>query len=81
MKKLVFLVAAAALSSSIFAQEAAAPAASAQPAESRRAMNDNWPAFFAVAEYPANPDVVGLPNHFLYVAVNACISLFVACSV
>ena len=60
MKKLVFLVAAAALSSSVFAQEAAAPAASAQPAESRRAMNDNWPAFFAVSEYPANPDVVGL---------------------
>ena len=60
MKKLVFLATLATLTLSTFAQEAATAENPAQPAEARRTLNDNWPAFFAICEYPANPDVVGI---------------------
>lgn len=60
MKKLVMLTAAAALTASLFAQEAAKDKKPAQQPEARPASNAVWPAFFAVSEYPANDDVVGL---------------------
>ena len=60
MKKLVMLTAVAALAAPLLAQEAAKDEKPAQAQESRRATNAVWPAFFAVSEFPANPDVVGL---------------------
>lgn len=60
MKKLVMLAAAAALAAPLFAQETAKDEKPAQAQEQRSASNAVWPAFFAVSEFPANPDVVGL---------------------
>ena len=63
MKKLALLTAVAVASMSLFAQEEAkqepAPAA-AQAEETPRVTDNVWPAFFAICEWPANPDVVGL---------------------
>lgn len=60
MKKPVMLMAVAALVSPLFAQEAAKDEKPVQPQETRRVQNAVWPAFFAIGEFPANPDVVGL---------------------
>ena len=62
MRKLALLSAIAAASMSLFAQEEAKqePAAAAQAEETPRVTDAVWPAFFAICEWPANPDVVGL---------------------
>ena len=64
MKKLVFLTTIATLSLATFAQEAASAEkkddAQAQEVRAGATTNDNWPAFFALCEYPANPDIVGI---------------------
>ena len=60
MKKLVLMTALATVAASLFAQEAAKDEKATQSQESRRSQNAVWPAFFAVSEFPANPDVVGL---------------------
>ena len=60
MKRLVLSVASVLSAASLFAQEAAKADQPAQPTEARRVQNAVWPAFFALGEYPANPDVVGL---------------------
>ncbi len=61
MKKLVMLTAVAALAAPLFAQETAKKDEKPEQAqETRRTTNAVWPAFFAIGEFPANPDVVGL---------------------
>ena len=60
MKKLFSLALIAAVALPLFAQEAEGKAeAQTQPQERKRESNV-WPAFFAVSEFPANPDVIGL---------------------
>lgn len=60
MKRLVLSLASVLSAASLFAQEAAKAEQPAQQQETRRAQNAVWPAFCAIGEYPANPDVVGL---------------------
>ena len=58
MKKLLVLAVASVIGMQLFAQEAPAQEAKAQ--REGRPESAVWPAFFAVCEYPASPDVVGL---------------------
>ena len=61
MKKLVFCSVLFAMTASLFAQEAENKEASAaQPKEAQREQSTVWPAFFALCQWPASPDVVGL---------------------
>lgn len=62
MKKLFMLSLFATLAVPAFAQESvAAEEAKPQPTREDRRREDNvWPAFFAVCEFPSNPDVIGL---------------------
>ena len=59
MKKLFSLALIAAVAVPLFAQEAEGKA-EAQPQQERKRESNVWPAFFAVSEFPANPDVIGL---------------------
>lgn len=59
MKKLLSVALVAALVMPLVAQEAEKKDAVTAPKETRRESNV-WPAFFAVCEFPANPDVTGL---------------------
>ena len=58
MKKLLVLAVASVIGMQLFAQEA--PAQEAKALREGRPESAVWPAFFAVCEYPASPDVVGL---------------------
>ena len=60
MKKLFSLVTTAVLAASVFAQETETKEEVNAPRQERRRESNVWPAFFAVCEFPANPDVVGL---------------------
>lgn len=63
MKKLLSFALALAAIAPVFAQEQGnkEEAAAKQPQREERKRESNvWPAFFAVCEFPANPDVVGL---------------------
>ena len=61
MKKLIFWSALAVSTVPLFAQDAAKhDEKPAQAQEARRTASTVWPAYFAVCEWPANPDVVGL---------------------
>ncbi len=61
MKKSVMLVIAAALVAPLFAQEAAkADEKKPVQSEARHRVSNQWPAFFALCDYPNTPDVVGL---------------------
>ena len=61
MKKLVSLALVAAVAVPLFAQDAEdAEDVKVQPREERKRESNVWPAFFAVCEFPASPDVIGL---------------------
>ncbi len=61
MKKLLSFALIAAVAAPLFAQETGvADEKPNQPREERRRESNLWPAFFAVCEFPANPDVTGL---------------------
>ena len=61
MKKLVSLALVAAVAVPLFAQEAEdADEVKVQPREERKRESNVWPSFFAVCEFPASPDVIGL---------------------
>ena len=60
MKKLVFCSMLFALTAPLFAQEAEQKAEAAQPQETSSATSNVWPAFFAIGQIPASPDLVGL---------------------
>ena len=61
MKKMLSFALIAAVAAPLFAQEAGvAEEKSNQPREERRRESNVWPAFFAICEFPANPDVTGL---------------------
>lgn len=59
MKKLVACGLIVAVGTLVFAQEQGAKAASPQQEEIKRE-STTWPAFFAISEFPASPDLVGL---------------------
>ena len=60
MKKILTFALLAAIAVPLFAQEAE-NAGEAKTAQGDRKREHNvWPAFFAVCEFPANPDVIGL---------------------
>lgn len=62
MKKLLTIVMTAALALPMFAQqtEKAVAANDASDTVERRGFSSQWPAFFAVADYPASPELVGM---------------------
>ncbi|MBO7721228.1 MAG: hypothetical protein J6T01_02360 [Kiritimatiellae bacterium] len=63
MKKLFSLALAGAVAAPLFAQEAAKRTDEADKApqqKEERRESAVWPAFFAVCEFPANPDIIGL---------------------
>ena len=61
MKKLIALSLVAAVAFPLFAQEAeGTEEGQAQPREERKRESRMWPAFFAISEFPASPDVIGL---------------------
>ena len=62
MKKLIAFAAIAAMALPLLAQEAAENdnETELQPRVERKRESNMWPAFFAVSEFPASPDVVGL---------------------
>ena len=61
MKKLVSLALVAVVTVPLFAQEAEnAEDVKTQPREERKRESNVWPSFFAVCEFPASPDVIGL---------------------
>ena len=61
MKKLFSFALVAAVALPLFAQETAVnEEGGAQPREERKRESNVWPAFFAVSEFPASPDVIGL---------------------
>ena len=60
MKKLVSIALVAAVALPLFAQEAESANEVRAPREERKRESSVWPAFFAVCEFPANPDVIGL---------------------
>ena len=60
MKKLMSFALIAAVAMPLFAQETATQDEANAPREERRRESNVWPAFFAVCEFPANPDVLGL---------------------
>ena len=61
MKKLIFLALISTVAFPLFAQEAEGVAdVKVQPREERKRESNVWPSFFAVCEFPASPDVIGL---------------------
>ena len=62
MKKLFSLAVVAAVAFPMFAQDAVEGGsdAASQPRTERRRETGVWPSFFAVCEFPASPDVLGL---------------------
>ena len=63
MKKLVAFALVAVMGLPLFAQEAdgqKSEGETAQPREEYKRESNVWPAFFAVCEFPASPDVIGL---------------------
>ena len=63
MKKLIAVAAVAAMGLPLFAQEQVTvdvDDVKAQPREEVKRESSVWPAFFAVCEFPASPDVTGL---------------------
>lgn len=63
MKKLFAFALVATVGLSLFAQEAGGVKAEeekAQPREEYKRESNVWPSFFAVCEFPASPDVIGL---------------------
>lgn len=60
MKNLVSLALVAAFTMPLFAQEEEKQEEAPQAAVERKRESGMWPAFFAVSEFPASPDVVGL---------------------
>ena len=60
MKKLFSLALVAAVAMPLFAQETVGQEAAKAQRESVKREHNVWPAFFAVCEFPANPDVLGL---------------------
>ena len=63
MKKLFAFALVATVGLSLFAQEAEGVKAEEEKAQSReeyRRESNVWPSFFAVCEFPASPDVIGL---------------------
>ena len=60
MKKLFSLALIAAISMPVFAQSADIGEEARLPREDRKRESNVWPAFFAVGEFPANPDVLGV---------------------
>ena len=60
MKKLLFFVLVSAVGLSLVAQETETKAESIQPREERKAESSTWPAFVALCEFPACPDLIGI---------------------
>jgi len=60
MKKLLLVALVASAVLPIFAQETSTKEEIKQAREERRRANQMWPAVFAVCEFPASPDIVGL---------------------
>ena len=60
MKKMFSLALVAAMALPLFAQETEASAAANPQRTERKRESNVWPAFFAVCEFPANPDLLGL---------------------
>lgn len=60
MKKLFPFALVAAVALPLFAQETEVTSEAQSQREERKRESNNWPAFFAVCEFPANPDVIGL---------------------
>ena len=60
MKKLLSFVLVASLGVQVWAQEPAKQDESAQSREERKPGSAVWPAFFAMCEFPAAPDLIGL---------------------
>ena len=60
MKKLFSIALVAAIAMPLFAQEAETKDEAKPQREERKRESNVWPAFFAVCEFPASPDVVGL---------------------
>ena len=60
MKKLFSLALVAVVAVSAFAQEQSDESVKVQRTETKRKDSNVWPAFFAVCEFPSNPDVCGL---------------------
>jgi len=60
MKNLLPLALVAALILPTFAQDEEKTESTTPPREERRRESHVWPAFFAISEFPANPDLVGL---------------------
>jgi len=60
MKKLLFLACASAIGFQLVAQESVKAADEKVQRDEVRQESAAWPAFFAIYEYPASPDVVGM---------------------
>lgn len=60
MKKLLSFVLVASLGVQVWAQESVKQDESAQSREERKSGSAVWPAFFALCEFPAAPDLLGL---------------------
>lgn len=60
MKKLLSFVLVASLGVQVWAQESVKQDESAQSREDRKSGSAVWPAFFALCEFPAAPDLLGL---------------------
>ena len=60
MKKLFPLALVMSFAIPLIAQDADTKNEKAEPREERKRESNVWPAFFAVSEFPANPDVIGL---------------------
>lgn len=60
MKKLFSLALMAAVAVPLFAQESEVKSDAQSQHQERKRESNVWPAFFAVSEFPANPDVIGL---------------------
>ena len=60
MKRLLTLALTAAVAIPLFAQDAAKTEEARPQREERRRESNVWPVFFAVCEFPASPDVIGL---------------------
>jgi len=60
MKKMLSLALAAAFVLPTLAQEAETKTDAAPQKEDRKRESNVWPAFFAICEFPANPDLVGM---------------------
>ena len=60
MKKLLALALVAAVAVPLYAQEAPVADKASQSREPAKRESSNWPAFVALCEYPAAPDLIGL---------------------